>query len=91
MTIIIDSKNIISRSGGELWVKTAPGDDFVEDVFVVEIHLVVDWIVDWIVVVRLVSDVPAVFELVQLVYSVVVALDDLLLQGSLQVLPLLAF
>ncbi len=41
-------------------------DDFVEDILVIEVHLEVNRVVDWIVVVGLVLYVTSVFELVEL-------------------------
>lgn len=63
--------------------------ELIEDVLVVEVHFVVDGVVDGIVVRGLVLDVASVLELVLLLHSVVLRLDDLLLERSLQLLSLL--
>lgn len=54
-----------------------------QDVLVVEVHFVVDGVVDGIVVWGLVLYVPSVLELVLLLHPVVLGLHDLLLKRSL--------
>jgi hypothetical protein len=65
-------------------------DDLSEDVPVVEIHLVVDGVVDGVVVVALELYVASVLELVDLADLHRLPLHHLLLEDMLQVLPLLA-
>ena len=64
-------------------------DELIEDVLVVEVHFVVNGVVDGVVVRGLVLYVASVLELVLLLHSVVLGLHDLLLERSLQLLSLL--
>lgn len=58
-------------------------DELIEDVLVVEVHFVVDGVVDGIVVRGLVLYVTSVLELVLLLQPVVLGLHDLLLERPL--------
>lgn len=64
-------------------------DELIEDVLVVEVHFVVDGVVDGIVVRGLVLYVASVLELVLLLQPVVLGLHDLLLKRPLELLSLL--
>lgn len=64
-------------------------DDLSEDIPVVEVHLVVDGVVDGVVVVAFELDVAPVLELAQLVHLHAAILHDLRLQCALQLLALL--
>lgn len=58
-------------------------DDLPEDVPVVEVHLVVDWIVDRIMIIALEFDISSIFELCYFVHFHTLVLHHLLLERSL--------
>ncbi len=65
--------------------------NLIEDILIIEIHLVINRIINWIMTICLVFYIASVFKLVQFVYLIIAVLNHLLLQGSFQLLTFLTF
>lgn len=65
--------------------------NLIEDILIIEIHLVINRIINWIMTICFVFHIASVFKLIQFVYLIIAVLNHLLLQGSFQLLTFLTF